>query len=77
VHFLDPWTGCASWCTKEQKVVTLLASLALQSHWGATLSLLEGDKSTGDYFREDLGGHDITVKESFTLLKDLQKVHSN
>ena len=52
-------------------VVKPLASDALQSHWGATLSLPGGVESTGDYFGEDLGGYDIAVEEAFTLLKTL------
>ena len=71
-RFLDSWTGCAPWRTEEHKVVKLLASDALQSRWGATLSLPGGVESTGDYFGEDLGGHDIAVKEAFALLKALQ-----
>ena len=71
-RFLDSWTGCVPWRTEEHKVVKLLASDASQSRWDATLSLPGGVESTGDYFGEDLGGHDITVKEAFALLKALQ-----
>ena len=71
-RFLDSWTSCAPWRTEEHKVVKLLASDASQSRWGATLSLPRGVEFTGDYFGEDLRGHDIAVKEAFALLKALQ-----
>ena len=76
-RFLDSWTGCAPWRTEEHKVLKLLASDASQSRWGATLSLPGGVESTGDYFGEDLGGHDIAVKEAFALLKALQTFSSH
>ena len=76
-RFQDLWTGCAPWRTEKHKVVKLLASDTLQSHWGAALSLPGGVESTGDYFGEDLGGHDITVKEAFALLKALQTFSSH
>lgn len=67
-RFLDSWTGCVPWRTKEHKVVQLCASDALQSRWDTTLSVPGG----GGHFSDDLGNKDIAVKEVFALLSALQ-----
>ena len=71
LHFLDSWTGCVPWRTEEHKVEKLLASDALQSRWGTTLSLPGDVETASDYFSDDLGNKDIAVKEALALLSAL------
>lgn len=72
LRFLDTWTGFVLWCTEEHRVLRTIASDALQSRWGATLSLPNGIVSVGDYFGLDMDERDIATKEAHALLCALQ-----
>lgn len=66
------WTGFVLWRTEEHRVLRTIASDALQSHWGPTLSLPNGIVSVADYFGLDMDEKDIATKEGHALLCALQ-----